>query len=258
MATILFHDIIFGPVQSRRLGVSLGVNLLPTYGKWCNFDCVYCECGFNKDGRDDRKLPTAEDVAEIMRQKLVNHDLTIGKIDTITFSGNGEPTMHPSFSQIIDNTIFLRDSFAAEAKISVLSNGSMLDKKDLIDALMKIDNAIIKIDSAFDSTVEIIDRPQYNYSVEKVVSDLAPLKGKYVLQTMFLRGRDGDVIIDNTTEEEINGWYKIAERTSPRQIMIYTIDRETPMSGLEKVSVEEMEQIAAPLRAEGFNVSVSG
>lgn len=258
MSTILFNEIVFGPIKSRRLGVSLGVNLLPLYGKWCNFDCVYCECGFNKDGKQDKKLPTVQQVKDALITKLRDHDHTFGKIDTITFSGNGEPTMHPNFVEIIDITLELRDLYAKEAKVSVLTNGSGIGNPLVSQALLSIDNAIIKIDSAFHKTVTLIDRPLYNYSLEKLIEHLEIFKGKFVLQTMFLRGEVDGQVIDNSTPEEIKAWYRVVERTDPREIMIYTIDRETPLAGLQKVSVEQMEEIAGPLRAKGYKVSVSG
>lgn len=177
MSTILFNEIVFGPLKSRRLGISLGVNLLPLHGKWCNFDCVYCECGFNKDGKEDKKLPTVQEVRESLIAKLRDHDHTIGKIDTITFSGNGEPTMHPNFPEIIEIALELRDKYAKEAKVSVLTNGSGIGNPLIAQALLSVDNAIIKIDSAFEKTVSLIDRPSYNYSLEKLIESLKIFKG---------------------------------------------------------------------------------
>jgi len=258
MSTILFNEIVFGPLKSRRLGISLGVNLLPLHSKWCNFDCVYCECGFNKDAKEDRKLPTVQEVRDALILKLRDHDHTIGKIDTITFSGNGEPTMHPNFPEIIDITLELRDKYAKEAKVSVLTNGSGIGKPLIAQALLRVDNAIIKIDSAFHKTVALIDRPQYSYSLENLIESLGIFKGKFVLQTMFLRGESQGQVIDNTIQEELVAWYSVVDRICPREIMIYTIDRETPLAGLRKVSVEQMEQIAHPLREKGYKVSVSG
>ncbi|MDD4656308.1 MAG: radical SAM protein [Bacteroidales bacterium] len=258
MSTILFNEIVFGPIKSRRLGISLGVNLLPLHGKWCNFDCLYCECGFNKDGKADKKLPTVQEVKESLILKLRDHDHTIGKIDTITFSGNGEPTLHPNFSEIIKITLELRDMYAKEAKVSVLTNGSMIDKPLVAEALLSVDNSIIKIDSAFNKTVNLIDRPLYNYSIDKLIENLKIFKGEFVLQTMFLRGELDGVAIDNSTQEEVEAWYRVVEKIEPREIMIYTIDRETPLEGLKKVSVEQMEKIAHPLREKGYKVSISG
>ena len=258
MSAILFNEIVFGPVKSRRLGVSLGVNLLPRFGKWCNFDCIYCECGFNKDGKEDKKLPSVVEVSQSLAEKLINHDKTIGRIDTITFSGNGEPTMHPNFAEIISIALELRDKYAKEAKVSVLTNGSRIGIKDVEDALLRVDNAIIKIDSAFDSSVQIIDRPQFDYSIEKIITNLLPFKGRFVLQTMFLRGRFDGELFDNTTDREVKAWYEVVKKTEPREIMMYTIDRETPAQGLEKVTIEQMNRIAAPLIDVGFSITISG
>ncbi|MEN6618870.1 MAG: radical SAM protein [Rikenellaceae bacterium] len=258
MSTILFNQIIFGPVKSRRLGTSLGVNLSPQFGKWCSFDCLYCECGFNKDGRKDSKLPRIEEVKENLEAKLKEYTQNVGKIDTITFSGNGEPTMHPQFAEIIDLTLALRAKYTPEAKVSVLSNGSQTGKPKIANALLKVDNAILKIDSAFEETTMLIDRPQYDYSLDKLIENLKPFKGRFVLQTMFLRGEFEGRIIDNTTEKEVVAWRKLTEVMQPREIMIYTIDRDTPAKNLRKVSVVQMQKIAAPLIEKGFKVTISG
>ncbi len=258
MSTILFNEIVFGPVKSRRLGVSLGVNLLPRFGKWCNFDCIYCECGFNKDGKEDKKLPTIDQVWEALADKLKNHDQKIGRIDNITFSGNGEPTLHPNFAEIISIALDLRDKYAKEAKVSVLTNGSRIGIKDVADALLKVDNAIIKIDSAIESSVRLIDRPQFEYSIDKITTNLSQFRGKFVLQTMFIKGSFGGEYFDNTTDKEVNAWYEVIKKTEPREIMMYTIDRETPAQGLEKVTIEQMSKIAAPLIEAGFKITISG
>lgn len=258
MSTILFDQIVFGPIHSRRLGSSLGVNLLPRNGKMCSFDCLYCECGFNADGKGDNKLPTYEEFCLALENKLIEIKDKNERIDTITFSGNGEPTIHPEFSSIIKETMRLRRKYFPLAKVSVLTNGSRIQIASVQEALMSVDNAIIKLDSAFDSTVNKIDRPQYSYSVEEMRKNLEPYKGKFVLQTMFLRGEHEGVKLDNTTPQEVSAWRKIAIELEPREIMIYTIDRDTPEKNLSKVSVEEMEQIAAPLKNLGFKVIISG
>jgi Fe-S oxidoreductases len=256
MATILFEDIVFGPIKSRRLGTSLGVNLAPRHGKVCNFDCIYCECGFNKDGKKDNRVPQREDVAAALEDKLKSY--TGDKIDTITFSGNGEPTIHPNFAEIIDDTIRLRNIYAPQTKISVLTNGTRIGRQEVREALLKIENAIVKIDSAIDKTARLIDRPLYPYSLSEVIKELIPFRGKFVLQTMFLRGEFEKETIDNTTQQELNAWYGVVDKIEPGEIMIYTIDRETPADKLQKVSVEEMEKIAAPLKKRGIKVSISG
>ena len=260
MSTILFHDIVFGPIKSRRLGDSLGVNLAPRYGKICNFDCIYCECGFNEDGRKDSLIPTKQDVVKAIEDKLKSYsmDKSGNKIDSITFSGNGEPTMHPCFPEIIAETISLRNLYAPGTKVSVLTNGSRIGRPEIANALLSIDNAIIKIDSAIDESVRLINQPQFDYSVEKIVANLSRFEGKFVLQTMFLRGEFKGAVVDNTLPAELEAWYSIVKQTRPREVMIYTIDRETPAKGMQKVGVAEMEDISRPLREAGFKVIISG
>lgn len=258
MSTSLFNSIIFGPVHSRRLGLSLGVNLLPAFGKWCSFDCIYCECGWNKDGIADRKLPNKEDVVKSLETALSSRLHETPELNTITFSGNGEPTMHPDFAEIIEMAINLRDKYTPSAKISVLTNGSQIGKKAIVDALLKVDNAIIKLDSAFDETAVSIDRPQYMYSVSEVIKNLQPFKNRFVLQTMFLTGEFEGKIFDNTTDKELAAWYKVIDMVSPREVMIYTIDRDTPAKNLNKISQEVLNKIATPLVKKGYKVIVAG
>ena len=258
MSTILFNEIIFGPIHSRRLGTSLGVNLLPKHGKWCSFDCIYCECGFNKDGKGDNKLPTVQEVKVALESTLSEYIKNIGKIDTITFSGNGEPTMHPNFAEIIDFTLEMRAKYCPQAKVSVLSNASQIHKPAVAVALLKTDNPILKIDSAIEETCRLIDRPQFLYSLDALKENLKPFRNKFVLQTMFLRGEFEGKTIDNTTKFEVDAWRKLAIEIEPREIMVYTIDRETPAANLQKVSVEDMERITAPLKELGFQISISG
>jgi len=258
MSTILFNEIIYGPIKSRRLGSSLGVNLLPPNGKWCNFDCLYCECGFNKEGKDNRQIPAREDVRKSLERVLSDLSTKGDRIDSITFSGNGEPTMHPDFAAIIEDTISLRTKYKPEAKVSVLSNGSGIARKEIVDALLKIENPIVKIDSAFDRTILLINRPAYAYSIRKLKHDLQPLSERFVLQTMFLRGEFEGKTIDNTTPEEVEAWRALVDEIKPREIMIYTVDRETPAKNLCKVSVEEMNKFVAPLIEKGYKVKVSG
>lgn len=258
MSTALFNSIIFGPIKSRRLGNSLGVNLLPAYGKFCNFDCIYCECGWNQERRDDNRLPSFDEVAKALEYKLIEAKEVNTPIDTITFSGNGEPTLHPDFEKIIDKTIELRDCYFPNAKVSVLSNASMLAKESVVRALKRIDNPILKIDSTSEEIVNIINRPAFNYSLAEIKSRLAQFNGDFILQTMFLRGEIEGKFIDSTSPELTEKWIELVRELSPRRIMMYTIDRDTPLSGLQKVSVEEMERIAAPLIADGFDIQIKG
>lgn len=256
--SILFREIIYGPVHSRRLGVSLGVNLLPLNGKLCSFNCIYCECGWNEDNRVDRpRFNSREDVRDTLKAKLqeMRKDGTLP--DVITFAGNGEPTLHPEFEGIIDDTIALRDEFAPNAKISVLSNATQLHREEVCRALAKVDNNILKLDSAINDTAKAIDLPRGEYDTERIIEQMQRFKGQMTLQTMFLRGNHAGEIIDNTTELEIEAWLTAVKRISPRDVMVYSIDRATPCQELEKVSREELESIAERVRALGFTCSVA-
>ena len=257
MATSLFHDIIFGPVKSRRLGLSLGVNLLPLESKLCNFNCIYCECGWNTKGARPR-FNAREDVRRLLREKLREMVEAGTPPDVITFAGNGEPTMHPEFGEIIDDTIALRDEICPETKISVLSNATMIGRESVRRALLKVDNNILKLDSAFDQTVRLIDNPQGAYSVAATVENMKLFGGRLIIQTMFLRGAYQGRIVDNTTEREVSAWLELVKEIAPQKVMIYTIDRDTPAEGLEKVSVDELRGIAARVEALGIECSVAG
>lgn len=256
--TILFHEIIYGPVQSRRLGRSLGVNLLPYDGKLCSFDCIYCECGFNRDFRTKTKLPDRENVRAALEDKLLQLQREGVTPDVITFAGNGEPTMHPEFEGIIDDTLLLRDRYFPQAKISVLSNGLHLNKKEVFDAMKKIENPILKLDSAFDETARQIDRPNAaTYSVSQQVERYRLFQGDFILQSMFLRGRFEGRVVDNTTEEEISAWLGLVRSLQPREVMIYTIDRETPARELEKAPNEVLQEIARRVEELGIRTTVA-
>lgn len=255
MQTVLFHSTIFGPIHSRRLGVSLGVNLTPDDGKVCTFDCLYCEAGFNAQGPGTTGLPPRAKVAADLQGKLSEMRDAGQPLDVITFSGNGEPTLHPDFPGIIDDTMALRDKFYPSAKVSVLSNATRIDDPNIADALRKVDNNILKLDSAIDSTVRILDRPtSSSYSVRKVIEGMKRFNGQCIIQTMLLRGTHDGVVIDNTTPEEISALIAAAKEVNPREVMLYSIDRKTPAEHLEKVPAEELREIAELYRREGINV----
>lgn len=259
MATFLFDQIIFGPVKSRRLGVSLGVNLLPTDSKVCSFDCIYCECGWTPRKREKKAvLPTRELVKQKMEEKLRDMIRNNEFPDVITFAGNGEPTLHPEFEGIIDDTIELRNLLTPKARIAVLSNATMLHKPGVVRALLKVEDNIQKLDSAFEETIRRIDCPTSNFSLQKVVENLKSFNGKVIIQTLFLKGNHKNEVIDNTTESELTEWMKLITEIKPSQVMIYTIERDTPAAGLEKVNLNELETIAERVRAIGFEVQVSG
>lgn len=243
---------VFGPIFSRRLGSSLGINLLPQEGKICNFDCVYCECGWNKDGLGDTVLPTAEDVFKALKAKLEECSAAGIPIDSITFSGDGEPTLNPEFQTIIDLTLDLRDRYYPAAKVSVLSNATRIGRPGVFEALRKVDNPILKLDAPTDEQVALVNKPAGEYHVAQVVEQMARFQGDFVMQTMFLRGPGWE------SAQWVEGWMEIVRQLTPREIMVYTIDRETPMKGLGKYTVEEMRALVQPLMDEGFSIQIKG
>lgn len=258
MATILFNEIVFGPIKSRRLGSSLGVNLLPKFGKWCSFDCIYCECGWNKDGKKDTVLPSKDEVYEALENRLRTLKSEGTPVDTITFSGNGEPTLHPNFSDIIDFTLKLRDELYPTAKVSVLTNATQLGKEHIRETLLRTDNPILKIDSPIEWMLKAINIPEPSYSLDKTIQNIKLFGHNFILQTMFLKGIVDGVEIDCTCREHVDAWRNLVRELAPREVMMYTIDRETPAKNLSKVTVEQMQEIAAPLVEEGFNIQIRG
>ncbi len=255
--TSLYDNIIFGPVRSRRLGLSLGVNLLPVESKLCNFNCIYCECGWNEEHEGRKRFNAREDVRDMLRKTLSQMVQDGTPPDVITFAGNGEPTMHPDFEHIIDDTIALRNELCPAARVSVLSNATQIHREDVVRALLRVDNNILKLDSAFDSTVQLLNKPVGNYSVERTVQLMKQFKGQMILQTMFLRGEYLGQKIDNTTESEVAAWLDIVREIAPRKVMVYSIDRDTPCQTLVKVEKEELSLIAGRVEALGIECSVA-
>ena len=245
---------VFGPIFSRRLGNSLGVNLLPENGKICTFDCIYCECGWNEDGREDTQLPNTAKVRTALEEKLIQVQREKIMVDSITFSGDGEPTIHPDFPRIIDDTIMLRDRYYPSAKISVLSNATQVHRPEILEALRKVDNPIMKIDAPTNELVQKINKPMPGYDIARVVEALKRFNGEFVIQTMFLKSKD----FDSSSPEVLVGWMDIVRLLRPRKIMAYTIARPTPEEGLQKFTVEEMRTMLEPLINEGFNIQIKG
>lgn len=251
---MLREETVFGPIYSRRLGSSLGINLLPEKGKICTFDCIYCECGWNKDGLDDKVIPSAAQVRSRLEDKLSQLMLEGVRIDSITFSGDGEPTINPEFPRIIDDTLKLRDIYYPKAKVSVLTNATRVHIPEIFEALRKVDNPILKIDAPTDELIARIDRPAPGYSLARVIEVLRCFNGDFVLQTMFLKSED----FDSSSPEVLDGWKAIVRDLKPRQIMVYTIDRPTPQQGLQKFSAEQMRELVSDLIEEGFDISIKG
>ena len=279
MSTIIYPSPIFGPVHSRRLGISLGINLLPADGKVCSFNCIYCECGFNEDHRPTLPMPTREEVAERLEQKL-RQMVADGQLpDVLTFAGNGEPTCHPHFAEIIDDTIRLRNQYCPNAKVSVLSNATMIHRQTVHDALMRVDNNIQKLDTIDPIYINKVDRPVGNYDVEKIIEGMKAFRGHVIIQTMFMRGMikrsmirsaEGRLLpegrkndqwsmesVDNTGEEYVAPWLEVVKAIKPQQVMIYTIDRETPAHDLLKATHEQLDAIRDRVIAAGISCTAS-
>ncbi|HZK97120.1 MAG TPA: radical SAM protein [Prolixibacteraceae bacterium] len=260
MSTFLFDQTIFGPINSRRLGISLGINLLPNDSKLCSFDCIYCECGWNpKKGTVKAILPTRIGVKRMLREKLSEMKSEGELPDVITFAGNGEPTMHPDFAGIIDDTLFLRNELCPGARIAVLSNSTMLHKPKVVEALKKIEDNILKLDSGLVETIKLLDQPVGRFDLQNVVNNIKQFNGQSIIQTMFIRGNFKGAEIDNTTGKELKAWISILQQIRPRLVMIYTIARDTPANNLRKVSTEELDIIAdRVIKETGLEVQVSG
>jgi wyosine [tRNA(Phe)-imidazoG37] synthetase (radical SAM superfamily) len=257
MAGILFDEIVFGPVKSRRFGVSLGINLLPLQGKLCTFNCIYCECGLT-DERKKKKLNlfSAAEINASLQSRF--EALKSGGLnpDNITFAGNGEPTLHPEFETIIDNTIRLRDEFFPKAKVTVLSNATRLDRENVKRALLRIDNNVLKLDAGTNTTFQAMNRPTFPITLEKVIQELKSFGGDIVIQTMLIRGEVDGMKVDNTTEEELKLWLKHIQEINPKLVMLYPIDRQTPYKTLEKVPVSEFKALAEKIEALGIKPEV--
>ena len=256
--TVLFHSTIFGPIRSRRLGVSLGINLLPNDGKICSFDCVYCEAGFNRQGFGTTGMPSREQTKNDLRAKLEGMKAAGDTLDVITFSGNGEPTLHPDFAGIVDDVIELRNEFYPNAKVSVLSNSTRIGDEKVAEALMRVDNNILKLDSAITPTMRLIDKPTSpDFNSEQLIEQLSRFSSQCIIQTMMLRGEHEGKIIDNTTDDEINALIDAYKKISPKEVMLYSIDRSTPEENLKKVEIEELRKIAERFEAAGIKVQVN-
>ena len=255
--TVIYPSPIFGPVHSRRLGVSLGINLLPADGKVCSFDCIYCECGFNAEHRPKLPMPTREEVRNALEAKLQDMQVNGPAPDVLTFAGNGEPTMHPHFPEIIADTLALRDQYFPNAKVSVLSNATMITKPEIRRALSMVDNNILKLDTIDADYIRLLDRPVGKYYVEDIIANMEAFEGKCIVQTMFLKGTYEGKDVNNITDDFVLPWLECVKQIAPSQVMIYTVDRETPAHGLLKATHEELDRIGDLVRQAGISCSVS-
>ena len=257
MATIIYPSPIFGPVHSRRLGISLGINLLPADGKVCSFNCIYCECGFNEDHHPKQPMPTREQVAQKLEEKLQQMSAEGQLPDVLTFAGNGEPTCHPHFAEIIDDTIRLRNRYCPQAKVSVLSNSTMIHRQQVHNALLRVDNNILKLDTIDPLYINKVDQPVGTYDVNLIIERMKAFNGHLIIQTMFMRGEWKGISVDNTGEEFVAPWLDAIRTIKPQQVMVYTIDRETPAQGLLKATHEQLDTIRDRVIALGIPCTAS-
>ncbi len=256
MNGFLFHEIIFGPVRSRRLGLSLGVNLLPLHTKLCSFNCIYCECGWTPKPAGDQPLPSRDEVKTFLEKRLQELSAESYLPDAITYAGNGEPTLHPDFAGIVDDTLALRDRWSPNSRVTVLSNSSMIHQESVFQALNKLDNNILKLDAGSLSQFRLINNPVAETDLDKLVAGLCRFNGNLIIQSMFLRGSFKGQRVDNTTDEEVGIWIDRLRMIRPKKVMIYPIARETPVHNLEKIAVEELYRIASRVEADGIKAQV--
>lgn len=257
MSTVLYPSPVFGPIHSRRLGVSLGINLMPEDGKVCTFDCIYCECGFNSDHRPHSRRPTRQEVVQTLEKKLTDMKINGPAPDVLTFAGNGEPTLHPDFPAIMDDVVRLRNEFFPAVKISVLSNATLVPKPEIRAALMKADNNLQKLDTVNSRYIEMVNRPTGKYDVNEIIESLKLFNGHVIIQTMFMKGADGEENVDNTGDEYVMPWLEAVKSIKPQEVMIYTIDRETPDTKLRKATHEELDRIVALIKDAGIPATAS-
>jgi len=257
MTGFLFNKVVFGPVHSRRLGISLGINLLPTGYKYCSFNCIYCECGWTGINNIDKIIfPPVLVVKQFLEKKLREMFETGELPESISFAGNGEPTLHPDFPEIIDLTIELRNKYSPQSKVAVLSNATMLHIPAVVEALKKVDKNILKLDAGTEETFRLINNPLDNITQKEIVNNLKQFKEKLIIQSLFVRGDCKGNQIDNTSAKEIKLWLKYLKELKPELVMIYPIARATPAKELEKISLKELENIAEKVRNIGLNAEV--
>ncbi|MBO7498318.1 MAG: radical SAM protein [Bacteroidaceae bacterium] len=258
MATVIYSSPIFGPVHSRRLGVSLGINLMPGDGKVCSFDCLYCECGLNAQHPSHLKRPTREEVRTALEERLKEMKVGGPTPDVLTFAGNGEPTGHPDFAAIMDDVIALRNAYFPAAQVSVLSNATFILRPNVFDALMKVDNNILKLDTVSPGYIRLVNRPNGRYDLEALIAKMRDFNGHCIIQTLFMKGCSFDgKDVDNTGDAYVLPWLDAVCSIAPSKVMIYTIDRETPCPTLQKATHQELDRIASLVEARGIPCSVS-
>lgn len=238
--TIPFQkSIIYGPVKSRRLVKSLGINLLPTNRKICSFNCNYCQYGLTQQvNGSETSMDLFPGLAEVINA------LTLGleehpDVDFVTFSGNGEPTLHPNFAKIVDgvNNV-VKTNILSNAKVALLTNGSTLVNKKTMEAISKIDRVYIKLDAPNEPLFRKINKPALSIDFNRMIESMKEVSNLR-LQTMLMEG-----VVTNCDPKSLEDYYNLIAYLQPEEVHIYTIDRPTPVEGLLKVSPEKLNMIA--------------
>lgn len=254
--SILFNDIVFGPIKSRRFGVSLGINLLPLVHKVCNFNCIYCECGWTELKQSKVVYFSFEKIINSIKNRFEALSQQNIKIDSITLAGNGEPTMHPDFSKIMETIIDLRSKYLPDVEITILSNSTLLSNKKVVNALLLADKRVMKLDAGSNELLSAINIPLSKRDIRWYIEKLKSFNGNVIIQTIFLKGNYNGQFIDNTSSKEVNLWIKALNEIKPKEVMIYTVDREAPVKELEKVSTEKLNEICELVNKQGIKANV--
>jgi wyosine [tRNA(Phe)-imidazoG37] synthetase (radical SAM superfamily) len=251
---MIWKNIFYGPVLSRRLGYSLGVNLLPVNRKICNFNCIYCECGLNDNNSIKSPLPSLDEFNISLSETLTDFKSKNQRIDNITFSGNGEPTLHPDFDKIIELTIQKRNEIYPETKIAVLTNSTTINTEKTIRALKLIDLPICKLDAGTEHTFRLIDQPESKITLDEITNRLSQFNGNLYIQTIFLKGEVNSNVIDNSTPEEVSQWLKRLKIIHPKLVMLYSLDRTPPFNTLKRVEEKVLSFLSEEVKKLGLNV----
>ena len=256
MATFLFDKHVFGPVKSRRLGNSLGINLLSTHYKVCDFDCIYCECGWTHHKPDSKKFIEKQKFIQLLETKLSQLERDKIPVDYITYAGNGEPTLHPYFLEIAKKVSELRDQYFPKCSIALLSNGSTLSKEKIKASFAYIEDVILKIDAGHQQLFQLINRPNEHLQLDDICNNMVNLQGNFIAQSMFLKGNADGVEFDNSDQKVVAKWKEKIQMLRPKYVQIYSISRDTPLESIQPISKERLQNIAEQLENMGIHAEV--
>lgn len=240
-------SIVYGPVRSRRLGLSLGINILPSGYKLCSFNCLYCQYGWTPKPTLNptyqiKDLPQPKEVSDALEKSLRQIIRQRMKLDSITFSGNGEPTLHPDLAETVEKAKTLRDRYVPQAKLTILSNSSTVGRKEVREALEMLDLKVMKLDAGSESLVHQLNAPAVPFYLAEIVDGLKRLKG-VILQSLFVQGR-----VTNADSDSVELWLQKVNEIQPRLVQVYSLDRAPAERRLWKVNRATLEWIASQVR----------